>query len=73
MWEPVYVIDKLDHEKMQELLVCEHGSINESYVDIYSLTGEGHLEWLARQHSDSEIHRLRADIHLHQKLSYFEE
>ena len=53
MWEPVYVIDKLDHEKMQELLVCEHGSINESYVDIYSLTGEGHLEWLARQHSDS--------------------
>lgn len=43
MWEPVYVIDKLDHEKMQELLVCEHGSINESYVDIYSLTGEGHL------------------------------
>lgn len=48
-WFGTHVIDKLDHEKMQELLVCEHGSINESYVDIYSLTGEDRfLSWAGR-------------------------
>lgn len=40
------VIDKLSHEEMQKFLVCEHGSINESYVDVYRLTGdEKYLRW----------------------------
>lgn len=48
-WFGQSVIDKLDHEGMQKLLVCEHGSINESYVDIYRLTGdERYLRWAER-------------------------
>lgn len=48
-WFGTHVIDKLDHEQLQKLLVCEHGSINESYVDIYSLTGaDRFLSWAER-------------------------
>ena len=48
-WFGESVIDKLDHEAMQKLLVCEHGSINESYVDVYRLTGdERYLRWAER-------------------------
>ena len=38
-WFGKSIIDKLDHDAMQKLLVCEHGSINESYIDVYRLTG----------------------------------
>lgn len=38
-WFGQAIIDKLDHDTMQKLLFCEHGSINESYVDVYRLTG----------------------------------
>ncbi|MBO4641285.1 MAG: glycoside hydrolase family 127 protein [Bacteroidaceae bacterium] len=48
-WFGQSVIDKLDHEGMQKLLVCEHGSINESYIDVYRLTGEErYLRWAER-------------------------
>lgn len=48
-WFGQSVIDKLDHDAMQKLLVCEHGSINESYVDVYRLTGEERfLRWAER-------------------------
>jgi len=48
-WFGKSVIDKLDHEQVQRLLVCEHGSINESYVDVYALTGEKRfIEWADR-------------------------
>ncbi len=45
-WFGHEVLDKLDSEQIQKLLVCEHGSINESFIDVYSITGdEKHLEW----------------------------
>ena len=48
-WFGTSVIDKLDHDAMQKLLVCEHGSINESYIDVYRLTGEErYLRWAER-------------------------
>ncbi|MBQ7179725.1 MAG: glycoside hydrolase family 127 protein [Bacteroidaceae bacterium] len=48
-WFGECVIDKLDHDNMQKLLVCEHGSINESYVDVYRMTGdERYLRWAER-------------------------
>lgn len=48
-WFGTKIIDVLDHEQMQRLLVCEHGSINESYVDVYTLTGDKRfLEWAKR-------------------------
>lgn len=33
-WFGYEVLDKLNHEQIQKLLVCEHGSINESYIVI---------------------------------------
>lgn len=48
-WFGYQVLDKLTDEQVQRLLVCEHGSINESFVDIYELTGEiRFLEWAGR-------------------------
>ena len=48
-WFGTKIIDVLDHEQMQRLLVCEHGSINESFVDVYTITGEKRfLEWAKR-------------------------
>lgn len=48
-WFGYRVLDKLTDEQIQRLLVCEHGSINESYVDIYELTKEKrYLEWARR-------------------------
>jgi DUF1680 family protein len=48
-WFGKTIIDKLDHEQVQRLLVCEHGSINESFIDVYSITGEKRfLDWANR-------------------------
>ena len=48
-WFGYQVLDKLTDEQVQRLLVCEHGSINESFVEIYKLTGEiRFLEWAGR-------------------------
>ena len=48
-WFGYGVLDKLTDEQVQQLLVCEHGSINESYLDVYELTGESrYLEWAGR-------------------------
>ena len=48
-WFGYMVLDKLTDEQIQQLLICEHGSINESYVDIYELTGEKRfLDWARR-------------------------
>jgi len=45
-WFGYAVLDKLSHQQIQKLLVCEHGSINESFVDIYSITGDKKfLDW----------------------------
>lgn len=48
-WFGTQVLDKLSDEQIQQLLVCEHGSINESYVEAYELTGEKrYLDWACR-------------------------
>ncbi len=48
-WFGTSVIDKLDHEQIQRLLVCEHGSINESFVNVFAVTGEQRfLDWANR-------------------------
>ncbi|MBQ8454446.1 MAG: glycoside hydrolase family 127 protein, partial [Bacteroidaceae bacterium] len=53
-WFGEKVMDRLDHEQMQKLLVCEHGSINESFIDIYAVTGEKRfLEWAERLNDEN--------------------
>jgi DUF1680 family protein len=43
------VLDKLNDEQVQTLLNCEHGSIHESFVDVYALTGnDKYLKWARR-------------------------
>jgi DUF1680 family protein len=40
------VLDKLSEEQTQHLLDCEHGSLNESFVDVYTITGDQkYLVW----------------------------
>ncbi len=48
-WFGEKVMDRLSHDDLQKLLVCEHGSINESYVDVYAITGDArYLRWAER-------------------------
>ena len=45
-WFGEEVLDKLSHEQVQKLLDCEHGSINESFVDVYRITGDRkYFDW----------------------------
>lgn len=48
-WFGYEIVDKLSHDDLQKLLVCEHGSINESFVNVYEITGEKrYLAWAQR-------------------------
>lgn len=48
-WFGYQVLDRLSDEQIQKLLVCEHGSINESYIDIYKITNQDrYLNWAGR-------------------------
>ncbi|WP_075559552.1 glycoside hydrolase family 127 protein [Parabacteroides timonensis] len=54
-WFGNEVLNKLNHENIQKLLVCEHGSINESYINVYTITGsKKYLEW-AKQLNDEDM------------------
>ncbi len=46
LWDAV---KGLDEEKMQRLLFCEHGGINEVFADLYADTGEEHYLAAARR------------------------
>lgn len=39
------VFSKLSEEQMQKMLACEYGGLNESYLQLYERTSDGH--WLA--------------------------
>lgn len=48
-WFGQNVIDKLDEEQLQKLLDCEHGSLHESFADVYEITGDArYLQWARR-------------------------
>ncbi|MGV8136088.1 MAG: beta-L-arabinofuranosidase domain-containing protein [Mangrovibacterium sp.] len=48
-WFGENIVDKLDEPALQKLLICEHGSLSESYVNIYKITGDPkYLEWAKR-------------------------
>lgn len=53
-WFGYQVLDKLTDSQIQQLLVCEHGSINESFVELYELTGEKRfLKWAGRLNDEA--------------------
>ena len=39
------ILDRLDDDQLQQVLIAEHGGINEAYADTYSFTGDA--RWLA--------------------------
>ncbi len=48
-WFGEEIVDKLDEKQLQTLLQCEHGSLHESYVDAYRVSGkEKYLAWARR-------------------------
>lgn len=48
-WFGTYIVDALDDRQLQELLQCEHGSMPESYVYAYEMTGdEKYRTWAKR-------------------------
>lgn len=48
-WFGEEIVDKLDDRQLQTLLQCEHGSMPESFVDAYRLTGdEKYRKWARR-------------------------
>lgn len=54
-WFGNEILNKLDHDNIQKLLVCEHGSINESYINVYEITGDSkYLEW-AKKLNDEDM------------------
>jgi len=45
-WFGHEVLDKLDESQIQALLDCEHGSLSESFTDVYQFTGDARfLKW----------------------------
>lgn len=55
-WFGTGIIDKLSHEQLQQLLFCEHGSINESFVNVYQLTGnKKYLQWAQRLNDEKML------------------
>lgn len=48
-WFGREVLDRLDHDQVQKLLTCEHGSFCEGFLDVYDMTHERrHLDWAKR-------------------------
>lgn len=55
-WFGAEVLDHLSHDQIQQILTCEHGSINESFVDVYTLTGEQkYLLWAERLNDEDML------------------
>ncbi|MBC8620345.1 glycoside hydrolase family 127 protein [Parabacteroides faecis] len=48
-WFGEAVLEKLTDEEVQRLLICEHGSLSESFICTYELSGnKKHLTWAER-------------------------
>ncbi|WP_193391216.1 beta-L-arabinofuranosidase domain-containing protein, partial [Candidatus Symbiothrix dinenymphae] len=48
-WFGENVLNKLGEAGVQKMLICEHGSLSESFMDVYELTGESkYRDWAVR-------------------------
>ncbi len=54
-WFGDSVLNKLLHDDIQKLLYCEHGSVNENYINAYTITGnKKYLDW-AKELNDEDM------------------
>jgi hypothetical protein len=61
-WFGTAVLNRLDDAQVQRLLVCEHGSLNESYIDCYRLTNDQkYLDWAKRLNDHDMLDPLSQD------------
>lgn len=51
----VKLTEKLQPEQIQQMLLAEHGGMNEVFADVYALTGDTRYLTLARKFSDQRI------------------
>ena len=54
-WFGENVVDKLDDDGMQKMLVCEHGSLSESFASVYWLTGDQKYAAWAKRLNDHRM------------------
>src|ERR1039458_1996594 len=60
-WFGSKVLDRLNDEQVQSLLVCEHGSLNESFVDCFLITRDKrYLAWAKRLNDHDMLDPLSA-------------
>ena len=48
-------VSKLTDEQIQQMLVSEHGGLNETFADVYAITGDAKYLKLAHQFSDQRM------------------
>ncbi|MBQ3658337.1 MAG: glycoside hydrolase family 127 protein [Bacteroidales bacterium] len=51
----ISVVEKLSDEDIQKMLVSEHGGLNETFADVYGITGDKKYLKLAHQFSDKKM------------------
>ena len=58
-WFGRSVLDRLDHDQVQRLLFCEHGSLSEGFAELYGLTGSpDFLRWALRLNDERVLQPL---------------
>jgi len=69
-WFGETIVDKLDEATLQKLLQCEHGSLSESFTNVYEITGDKkYVAWGERLNDNkiltpmSEGHDILAGLH----------
>ena len=51
----ISVVEKLSDEQIQQMLVSEHGGLNETFADVYGITGDKKYLKIAHQFSDKKM------------------
>jgi len=51
----VRLVSRLSDEQIQQMLVSEHGGLNETFADVYAITGDKRYLRLAHQFSDQSM------------------
>jgi uncharacterized protein len=49
------IVENLNHEQIQEMLICEYGGINEVFAELYGITGNVNYLTLSRLFHDDKV------------------
>ncbi len=51
----ISVVEKLSDDEIQKMLISEHGGLNETFADVYAITGDKKYLKIAHQFSDKKM------------------